>query len=1153
MISSQLLMLFFLIAFILVIMLFYLFNKTRLKNHFVINEAERYGRLIFESVGDGIFGVDLHGTLTFVNPQAAKMLGYGTDELMGQDIHAAIHHTYADGRHYPKENCPMSKAYSTGQPYSSDNDMLWHKDGFGIDVEYYATPILMNNKVNGAVVTFRNISEKKQSENIIQKLTQAIEQNPVALAIMDKEGTIEYVNAAFSQITDCKADELIGQNIIHTIFDKTDIMITKTSEIDQSFGKTVRFEAVFKAQQRVIDMALTTVKQNDNQTIQFIVVMGNDITLMKSTEKELNRLNSYFVTMLETTDDYIYFKDIDHKYVAASQTMAEISNVQSWKDLIGTIDDTFFPKQDGDQNFSIEKQLLSGKSIISKKILPFKDKNGQSGWLDSRKYPIKTDDGHIIGLYGVGRNITELKNAQLAAVEAAQMKSDFLANMSHEIRTPMNAIIGMTCLALETELTPKQYEYINITNQSALSLLDIINDILDFSKIEAGKMSIEIIDFELLALINNISNMVSYKSYKKGLELIFDIAPGIPTFLKSDPLKLKQILINLIDNSIKFTEKGEIVVSIVPLELKEEYVTLKFSVKDTGIGMSPSQQKKLFKPFQQAYASTSRKFGGTGLGLSICKKMVDLLGGEINFTSEARKGCTFFFTIRFERQADDTTDVFSIPDCLKKLGVMLIEDNDTLRQTMKKDLEQFGFIVETFDSSIKAIQKIQNGDHPDKTVDLIIIDTQGNGIEIIQQLKKHITHSPKFIMLYNVCSDLKTLKPDKDILHDGFLLKPVLKSSLYEVIMTIFKIKSTHKAHWIKQTLIPEGFDDIRGSHILIVEDNPVNQKVVVKLLEKEGFYVMIAENGQIGMDILNTSLHTKPFDLVLMDIQLPVIDGLTLTKFIRNNRHFDHVPIIAMTADATNGVKEKAINAGMDDYIAKPIKPDQFYQTIVKWIKPGKRILPTGYLQNANDEPGTYDNYSLPDLPGFDIESALSRSGGSIKAYKKLIELFIESMQDTDQNIQKAIAEGNIKESIRLSHMLKSASGNIGAVELSEHVKILETHLINQDIETAKKKLKGIREKFESTITNLQPILQIHKKTNMVAEINKDQLEKDIHHLKIYLKDHNTKAETIIDRIINNVAGTDLEMLLLPIQKEIRHIEYKRALGKLEKLRLLS
>ena len=1144
----------------------------------IIMEAESYNGLILESVADGIFGVDINGNLTFMNSNAANILGYKPDELIGLDIHKKIHHSYEDGSHYPKDQCPMTKAYTLGESNFINNEILWHKNGFKIPVAYYVTPVLKNQKITGAVITFRDITEKQKSLEIINKLSKAIEQNPVSLAIMDKDGIIEYANPAFNELSDSQKNDLIGQSIIKSIFSKIDTLVISNGleEIDKTLIKTqwpqyevlhdinetipevfknmpVRFEAIFKNQNQVIDMSLTAVKDQEGTT-QFIVAIGNDITQIKQAEKELNRLNSYFVTMLETTDDFIYFKDNNHKYVAASQTMADFHDFKSWKDLIGKTDYEILSIKYANKNYQIEKQLLSGMSDISKEVLTYTNKNGEKEWLDSRKYPIKTKDDSIIGLYSVARNITEFKKAQLAAEKATRIKSDFLANMSHEIRTPMNAIIGMVYILQQTQLTPKQLEYLNTIDQSASSLLGIINDILDFSKIEAKKMTIDCVEFDLCELMRKITNMVAIKTCKKGVELIVAIHPDTPTMLKGDSLRIKQILINLIDNAIKFTKKGEILVSIEPLDIKDKQeVMLEFSVKDTGIGIKESQKNELFQPFQQAYSSTSRIFGGTGLGLSICKNLVEMMGGKIGLKSYPGKGCTFFFTIKLARQVDETIDPYPLPELLKNLNIMIIDDNETSLKVIKGYLEHLEYRVEAFISGDKALQRLDdaNKNGLKKPFDIIFVDSHmPNDIDIIRQIQKHLSLSsfPKIIMLSEVCHDHTLNRLNKSIQPDGLILKPVNKCILYDSIMDVFGINNMKRSAINHNMLIPEDFDSIRGSNILLVEDNKVNQQVVIEILEKEGFYLTCADNGQIGMDILNASIHTKPFDIILMDIQLPFMDGYTLTRFIRSDHGFDHLPIIAMTADASYGVKDKALSVGMNDYISKPIEPEQFFKTLVKWIKPGKRDLPKNY--HPHNKVTQRDKETLPELISIDVDTALRRVSGCKTTYKKLIKLFVENMNDVDQHIQEAIDSGNQIEAIRLAHTLKSSSSNIGANELGELASLLEDKLKNNYIETAAESLKDVREKLQWTIDILKPILQIDKQNDIiVTEIDKDQLKTDINHLKTYLKDNETKSETIIDKIVDTVSGTELENHFIPIQKDISNIDYKTALKKLEKI----
>ena len=902
-----------------------------------------------------------------------------------------------------------------------------------------------------------------------------------------------------------------------------------------------------------------------------VLVLANNIRNRKQSEMKVRRLNTELENRVEQrtrklaeseqvmravlnhSPAIIYLKDLQGQYLMVNRIWCEVTGNTAER-AIGATDFDILPADLAEEFTANDRQVTEhGSPVQSEDHLPQAD--GKTHTYRSFKFPVSDPAGEIFALGGISTDITdlihmqnELEQARAIAENASSAKSNFLANMSHEIRTPMNAIIGMSYLALQTDLDRKQRNYIEKVHRSGESLLGIINDILDFSKIEAGKLDIESIDFQLEDVFDNLSNLVGLKAEEKGLELMFNLPSDLPTALIGDPLRLGQVLVNLGNNAVKFTDAGgDVTISIAVSEESADTVTLQFSIRDSGIGMTPEQQAKLFQSFSQADSSTSRKYGGTGLGLAISKNLTEMLGGKIWLESEAGEGTTFHFTANFGKQSGEMPQPRARSSILGQLRILVVDDNATAREILTSMLASFGLRVDQASSGDAAKTILEEADQQD-SYELVLMDWKMpgmDGLEVTRDIQhnKALSEIPTVIMVTAYGrEEARQAATDVDI--SGFLTKPVTPSSLLDTIMVALGREAISDSRADSRQLESNtAIAGLRGAKILLVEDNEINQELALELLHNNGLDVMVANNGVEAL----SQLKLNNFDGVLMDCQMPEMDGYEATRKIRQQEQYKNLPVIAMTANAMAGDREKVLEAGMNDHIAKPININDMFNTMAKWIKPANpRLVTTAEVETSDKE-------ELPaELPGINMSAGLDITQGNTALYRKLLVKFRANYAEFSTEFRDVQNSGDSEAVTRLAHTLKGVAGNIGATQVQEAAAALEQASISAQTDLAEL-LQHVVDALEPVIDNLAVLDNAGDSitTAKAAEgnVDKEQVNGLLTRLRELLEDDDTDATEIIDELEELPAPAVDQSLLNQLTRTVSEYDFEAALKVLDEL----
>jgi PAS domain S-box-containing protein len=781
---------------------------------------------------------------------------------------------------------------------------------------------------------------------------------------------------------------------------------------------------------------------------------------------ELERSRNDLQAIIENVPAVVYVKDLEGRYLRHNGGLGAVFG-RPGESLVGLRDADLIDAANA-ARVAEEDRRVAAEGRVLRAEHDMRGPDGKPRIFQTQIFPLQDANGKCYAVGGISLDITDLKQAQYAAEAATRAKSEFLANMSHEIRTPMNAILGMTYLALQSGLNPQQYNYIQKVHTSAESLLGIINDILDFSKIEAGKLSLESIPFSLSDVMDNFANLVGTKADERGLELLFVEPTNLPTALVGDPSRLGQVLLNLGNNAVKFTERGEVVVAIEVVERDSTSVLLRFEVRDTGVGMSLEQQQHLFQPFSQADTSTSRRYGGTGLGLAISQHLVQLMGGEIGVNSRPGQGSRFHFSLRFGLQpgraekpvalleerprtqhagaaserVEQSSEATFAQEGLPIARVLIVDDNATAREVLADMAASLGVKADTAVDGWDALRQVELAEARDEPYALLLLDWKMPGMDgveclrVLSERERQRHPAPAVLMLTAFSRDDAMQRLEERQLTVGALLtKPVTPSTLFDACSTALGLTSRRPTRTARREEALLGHRaNLSGARILLVEDNAINQEFAMDILSRAGIDVRVAANGQEALDMLDS----EQFDGVLMDCQMPVMDGYAATRALRQRPQLQDLPVIAMTANAMIGDRDKVLAAGMSDHIAKPIVIEDLFATLARWVRPGA-AAPSN-APNAPDASHTQGRADpLADLPGIDTRAGLANALGDDKLYRRLLQMFRERERDFPARFKAARAAGHPRAAARMAHDLKSVAGTLAAQAVSQAAAALE------------------------------------------------------------------------------------------------------------------
>ena len=875
------------------------------------------------------------------------------------------------------------------------------------------------------------------------------------LFIHDMAGQFVDINPAITRLLGYEIDEVIGQSI-------SDLMLPSYRKRFPAYMALLRenghasglMSVPAKDGSEHILEYHNSVSYDDGEP-SYVRGSARDMTKQMQAETELRRQKEYFEALVKNSPVAITTLDLHNRIIECNPAFEQLFGYSAAEVPGQILDALIAPESVYSQAEALTQQVLIGETVHA--LGQRRRKDGALVDVEIFGVPVQIG-GEQMGLLALYHDISELVRAERRALDADRAKSEFLANISHEIRTPMNGVIGMLELLQDTDLSSEQRDFAKTAADSAQALLTLINDILDFSKIEAGKMDLEIIDFNLRTLVEGVADTLAQRANDKDLEMASLIHHDIPALLRGDPGRVRQVLVNLVGNAIKFTHHGEVVIRVECQTETDTQITVRFSVSDTGIGIPPERQAAVFDRFIQADGSTTRTYGGTGLGLAISKQLAELMGGQIGLTSTPGEGSTFWFTALFEKLMSPGTLAAPAPHAdLQGVHVLVVDDNATNRMVLSRMLDNFGCRVTTVSGGQEALQTLRNAARAGDNFRLVVLDMQMpemDGEQTAQAIKSDPQLEESILLVLTSMGRRGDAARMRALGCAGYLLKPVKQAQLYDAVVSVLAQQPPQSKHPTGALVTRHSLAESKspGLKILLAEDNFVNRKLATLLLQRAGHEVDTVENGAEAV----RTVQLKAYDLVLMDVQMPEMDGFEATRLIRD-REGDRppIPIIAMTAHAMSGDRERCLAAGMNDYITKPIQPKELTGTLQRWTG-----VVTAPENTEAAKPKTAPLAAA--LPPIDVEAALPRFGDDRAFFLELLAEFLLRLPDDFQQLEQAVRLQDISGLAKLAHTLKGAATSFCANPLSALALELEALARSEDLTSAPALLAQAQVEFE-------------------------------------------------------------------------------------------